>query len=390
MRAARISVTSLVVALAACADLSQGPPEEGADMNRYVAMGTSLSMGVASDGVTSESQLSSWPALLAASEGLEFGLPLIASPGCRPPLVAPLSNLRRADNSLFTDPPTCAENAPGFALPEQNVAISGARAQDATNTRPSTAGSNMLLYSRVLADGQTQVSAMRSMNPTFVSVEFGAAELLPALTGSRTGVTSFSDFASNYSSIVNSVSAGNTQALLVLLPADVRDFPAIRTAAEMSSQRAAFAARNVSVNANCDASTNYVTITGKILPALITGAVRAAAGLGPFDLSCADGPSTDGVLTEADITALNTQVAQMNTHISSRADNNGFATFSLGVLYDTVKDGIPFNLATMLTSTTPFGNLMSLDGTHPSAAGQAVLMNAAKSAIIQKYGSITK
>jgi hypothetical protein len=158
----------------------------------------------------------------------------------------------------------------------------------------------------------------------------------------------------------------------------------------MASQRAAFLTRNVAVNANCDASTNYVTITGKILPALITGAVRAAAGLGPFDLSCADGSGADGVLTEADITALNAQVAQMNTHIADRAANNGFATFSLGVLFDTVKDGVPFNLATMLTSNTPFGNLMSLDGTHPSAAGQAVLATAAKAAIIQKYGSITK
>jgi lysophospholipase L1-like esterase len=358
-------------------------------MNRYVAMGTSISMGVASDGVVSESQQAAWPAVLAASEGIEFGIPLIASPGCRAPLVAPLANLRRADNSLISDAPTCADNVPGYALPEQNVAISGARVEDATNTRPATAGSNGPLYSRVLADGQTQVSAMRSMNPTFVSVEFGATDLLSALTGTRGNITSFTSFSSNYTVIINNVRSGNTQALLVLLPTDLRDFPGIRTAAEVASQRAAFAARNVSVNANCDASTNFVSLQFKILPALVTGAVRAAGGLGPFDLSCADAAGADGILTEADMTALNALAAQMNALIADRAASNGYATFSLGVLYDTVKDGVPFNLTTMLTSNTPFGSMMSLDGVHPSAAGQAILATAAKSAIIQTYGSIT-
>ena len=74
---------------------------------------------------------------------------------------------------------------------------------------------------------------------------------------------------------------------------------------------------------------------------------------------------------------------------SNRATAAGYATFSLGSLYDTVKNGVTFDLANILTSTTPFGTLMSLDGIHPSAAGQAVLASAAKAAIIQKYGTIT-
>ncbi len=80
----------------------------------------------------------------------------------------------------------------------------------------------------------------------------------------------------------------------------------------------------------------------------------------------------------------------MNTFITAQATANGYATFSLGALYDTAKDGVTFDLTTILTSPTPFGPKMSLDGIHPSLAGQQVLMAAAKAGIIARYGSISK
>ncbi|MGK2962958.1 MAG: SGNH/GDSL hydrolase family protein [Gemmatimonadaceae bacterium] len=388
MIAARILLPFLALALAGCADLSSGPDEDAANLNRYVAMGTSISMGGASDGVVAESQQSSWPALLAAGVGAEFGLPLIEAPGCRPPLVAPLQNFRRAGDIPSSDLSTCSPNMPGFNLPEQNVAIYGATAASAVNATP--AGANNPLYGRVLAAGQTQVTAMRSMAPTFVSVEFGADELLRSLSGLVSDATPFATFSSAYSSIITSLRQVPAKALLVLLPTDFRNFPAIRPAAQITAQRSAFAARNVTVNANCDASTSYVSLPNKVVPLLATGAVRAAAGLGPVDLSCADAANVrDGILTETDMTALGALAVQMNTLITNRANAGGYATFSLGSLYDTVGNGVQFDLGTMLTSSTPFGALISLDGIHPSAAGQAVLANAARAAILEKYGSIT-
>ena len=387
MRAARFALPLLVFGLASCADLSPGPTDESADLNRYVAMGTSISMGVASDGVVASSQRTSWPALLAADVGTEFGVPAIAAPGCGSPLVAPLSNFKRADNSAIGAPATCAPNETGFTLPEQNVAISGATAASATSAQSTNSNP---IFSRVLAKNLTQLTAMRSMTPTFVSVEFGAVELLPALGGRAGDADSFSSFSSPYSQIITSLRQTNAKALLVLLPTDLKKFPAVRTAAEMVAQRAAFAARNVSVNVNCNTSTNYVTLTGKIFPVLIAGAARAAGGLGPADLSCENVPNTlDGVLTEADFTTLNALAAQINGLITARATSANYATFSLGALYDTAKDGVPFDLNALMTSATPFGPSISLDGVHPSAAGQAILAAAAKAAIIQKYGGIT-
>jgi lysophospholipase L1-like esterase len=242
----------------------------------------------------------------------------------------------------------------------------------------------------VLLIGQTQVSAMRAQDPTFVSVEFGANELLGALSGlvSNSTVVPFSVFSSNYAAIITNVKQSGAKALLSLVPTDVSKFPALRTGPELAAQRAPFGVLNVSVNTNCNTSTNFVTLT-KLLTTLASGATRASSGLGPADLSCADVAGTaDGVLTPADITALNALAVQMNTFITSQATANGYATFPLGALYDTAKDGVTFDLATILTSPTPFGAKMSLDGIHPSAAGQQVLMAAAKAAIVAAYGSI--
>ena len=96
------------------------------------------------------------------------------------------------------------------------------------------------------------------------------------------------------------------------------------------------------------------------------------------------------MLTTADVIAINALVAQMNTFITLKANENDFATFSLGALYDTSKDGVPFDVNAILTSSTPFGSRISLDSIHPTLAGQQVLMTAAKAAIIAKYGAITK
>jgi hypothetical protein len=44
-----------------------------------------------------------------------------------------------------------------------------------------------------------------------------------------------------------------------------------------------------------------------------------------------------------------------------------------------------FSVVTMMTSPTPYGPLVSLDGIHPSDAGHAVLASAAARAINARY-----
>jgi lysophospholipase L1-like esterase len=386
----RIGMVALTLAAIACEKVDTGiePPPPSADFSRFVAMGTSITMGFASDGVNASTQETSWAKLLADDVGATFTLPLIDAPGCRPPLAAPLGLLKRVDNTPFTLTSTCSPNSPGVTLPAQNVAVMGYTARDAvsTNAGPNTVGA------RVIPLSQTQVSSMDAQDPTFVSVEFGANELLPALNGlvSSQTVTSFSTFSGNYATIITAVKATGAKALLALVPTDLAKFPALRTGPEVALQRTPFAVLNVSVNANCDASANLVTLT-KLLTVLATAQTRASAGLGPADLSCADVAGTaDGILSPEEIAQLNALAAQMNTFITQQAEANGYATFSLGSLYDTARNGVTFDLATILTSQNPFGTKMSLDGIHPSLAGQQILMAAAKAGIIARYGAIPK
>ena len=391
---ARIGATlsMLLFVAGACEKVDTGvdPIDETANFSRFVAMGTSVTMGFASDGVVSASQQSSWAKLLANDVGVTFDLPLIDAPGCPPPIVAPLSNFRRADNSTaLTSSTVCSANSTGVVLPEQNVAVSGQTAGDALTVTSATAAT---LTARVLGINRTQVAAMRAQNPTFVAVEFGGNELLPALSGvvGAGTVVPLATFTANYQTIIDNVKQTGAKALLALVPTDFTKFPSLRTAAEIAAQRNAFVARNVTVNTNCNNSLNYVTVQ-KALVAVATGAVRAATGLGPVDLSCADVVATaDGILTPGEIGILNSQATQMNAFITAKAAENNYATFSLGTLYDTSKDGVAFDLNTILTSNTPFGPRISLDAVHPSAAGQAILAAAAKAAIIAKYGSISK
>src|SRR3954469_20684684 len=107
--------------VAACADRATGPTSEStrkpptlslgehARVGKYVAMGTSLSMGVMSNGVVGADQAQSWPAQLAALARVPFSQPLIQAPGCQAPLAAPLATLRRVNGeSPFVRSAVCA------------------------------------------------------------------------------------------------------------------------------------------------------------------------------------------------------------------------------------------------------------------------------------------
>ena len=71
-----------LVVLAACSqDRTTGPAGQAA-FQRYAAIGTSLSMGVQSDGVVYFSQQHDWTKLLSHQALASFSQPLVAPPGC--------------------------------------------------------------------------------------------------------------------------------------------------------------------------------------------------------------------------------------------------------------------------------------------------------------------
>lgn len=376
------------------------------EFQRYAAIGTSISMGVASDGVYDLSQQASWPAQLARMAHRDLTLPLIQAPGCGAPLAAPLATGVRISGEGAGQPAdsrVCAPNVEGVTLPAGNVAVDGARTRDALFATTTTyAGMRGLQYARVLPAGQTQLSAALAQNPKMLSIELGGNEVLGARSGiyipagtveQQAGSVERTDvFKTLYTRLLNEVEdAGVQNVLLVGLIDDPMDFPSFRTGQEIWDARASFARLWVNVGADCGTvnATNVMFVAVRIPDAAARGAAAARAGQPPFVLNCFNAPSPttqDFVLTAAEVAQLGAQITEMDQFIRSEAERRGFAYSRLGALYSDANVKAPLDAFAVMTSTQPYGPYISLDGIHPSAAGQAVLANAAARGLNARYG----
>jgi lysophospholipase L1-like esterase len=408
--ASLVVVVAAAATLSACSDQATEPlvsPSSTRSANtegfegigvfqRYVAIGTSISMGVSSDGVYAETQQMSFPAQLARLANRELSLPLISDPGCASPLVAPLALGKRRSGEPAGLPfllRQCAANESGVVLPTQNVAIDGARTGAALTATPENPDpGHATQYPRVLAPGMSQVTAMESQNPKLVSVELGGNDILGARYGvypSATEVVPVSDWEPLYRQVAARVDAAAKHAVLVGLVNDVRSFPSFRTGAEIYAGRATFAPFNVVVSTDCLNSTNLLFVAQLVPVAAATGAYYAANQLGPYTFSCANAPSNTGikdyVLDENDVAGVNAQLAAMNAVIRDEATRRGFAYFALGALYEDVVTKAPFNAVALMTTAQPYGPYISLDGVHPTAEGSRVLADAAARALNDTY-----
>jgi hypothetical protein len=359
-------------------------------LGRYVALGTSNSQGAQSGGVSAATQRAAWPAQLAARVGVSFALPLVQEPGCTPPLRPPLAAnavllaafgaFGAGDDLIGAVMRTCSPLAAGIVPPTSNLAISGADVHDALTVTPALAAERSArvgaLYGRVLAPGQTQVTAMLAQRPTFVSVELAANDVLPASTGRISAMTPFDRWRADYDQVLEAVRATGARAVLVGLPDDAAGFPSVRRARELYDQARALRPLGITVGAGCRESTNHVFLPGYLLTLLATA---------PTTATCADVPgAADHVLTADDVRAINARMAQMNAYMQTRATQAGYAYFALSTLYDRPKPTL--KLSDVLFSATPFGPDISLDGVHPSTRGQALLADAAARAIAARYG----
>jgi lysophospholipase L1-like esterase len=404
MMSRNLSLSCLAL-LAACADGATGPTsastrqapvvsfDEQSRVGTYVAMGTSLSMGVMSNGVVGTDQAQSWPAQLATLAGVPFSQPLIQGPGCQPRLAAPLSTLRRVNGeSPFVRSSICAPLVEEIRAPTQNLAISEAITANAltiTPESPSPASWPLKgeFYRRVLGAGQTQLTAMLAQQPDLVSVEFGVNEVLGARSGLLIPGVTFVPTAvwrPTYDQLIAGVKTAGAKVLLVGLLSDPTNFPSLRRGAELDANRSELATFGILVNDDCggSGSENLIYVPGKVV-----GAYAAAiAGQTTVALSCADVPGTqDFVLTIADVAALEAQLTEMNGHIRDVAAENGFAFFDLDPLYGQRRLKAPFSATTLLMSNEPYGPFISLDGVHPSGAGHRILAREAAKALNVTY-----
>jgi len=399
-----LPLSYLALLLVGCADSATAPRQapdltfgEHSRIGTYVAMGTSLSMGVMSNGVVGTDQAKSWPAQLAALAGATFSQPLIQAPGCQAPLASPLATLRRVNGeSPFIRSAVCAPLVDGITVPTQNLAISEALTINGLTTTPESPSPASwplkgAFYSRVLGPGQTQLTAMLVQQPDLVSVEFGVNEILGARSGILApGVTIVPTAAWRpaYDQLIVGVKTAGAKVLLVGMLSDASNFPSLRRGAELYADRDELAGFGIPVGDDCGGagSQNYIYVPAKVVGAYATAKAAQAAGQPTPSLSCSDIPGTqDYVLTPGDMAAVDAQLAEMNAHIRDVAEENGFAFYDLDPLYGRRDLKEPFSATTLLMSNEPYGRFISLDGVHPSGAGHRILAREAAKALNVTY-----
>jgi hypothetical protein len=166
--------------------------------------------------------------------------------------------------------------------------------------------------------------------------------------------------------------------------------PSFRTGAEIAANAPLLLLGfNVAVQPDCGTTNalNIIFVPFKLATTMRDGLIAKAAGQPPVSFTCADlGPTTvDFVLRPEEQAIVALALGQMRTLIQSEAQARGFAFFSLDALFAQPAVRPPLNVATLLTSDAPFGSLMSLDGIHPNALGQALIATAAAQALNQRY-----
>jgi hypothetical protein len=395
------AVALFLVAACSSDDRTTGPAGQEA-FARYVAVGTSLSMGVQSDGVAYFTQQEDWTKLLAHQAFASYVQPLIAAPGCPSPLIAPLQLSRRysgvsASANVFANTPdtTCAALGT-YTLPTNDVAIDGANTYDALRVTPETTTVETVKrrrqYRLVLPPKTTQVTAMMRQNPTLVSVELGGNEVLGVTSGLMLPAARYRTpftFVPNaiwqpvYAEVLDSVKKTGAKVLLVSVP-NVSSVVSFRSGDELWQDRAEFINYGVVINPDCQANTNLIFVPLKVATAVGTAQATGTA----FNLSCTDQPGTqDNILTPGDVATITAVVDGMNTYISGQASANGWAYLDLNaVLAKAVANRGPYSVTKQLSCVRPYGQYISLDGVHPNVQGYQEMANAAADALNNAYG----
>ena len=401
-----VLAAGVIAAVSACSEggkvVELKTPAGGALFTHYVSIGNSIAAGVQSGGINDSTQRQSFAFLIAQQMGTRFAVPFFPRPGCTPPIAnwqtgavvgAPAAT---ATTCTLRDPASA-----GVVL--NNVAVPSAAS---TEVDALTSPFHNTLTTLILG-GKTQVGKALDADPTFVTIEIGPNDVLQAAAtgllaptpGISRGITPFTTFQQNYDKMIADLTAGAPNLKGGVLLANVQTsaapllFPAV---AFLNPQFLAgfstAAGGAVTVLPNCTPTTTSL-VSFAILPQMRSGAH-------PRVISCEKGavPGTlvgdIFILDSGEQATLTAAINQMNTYIQGKANAIGFAYVDINPILAGQKNPpnangcintVPFLAAAPTAS--PFGTCVSLDGVHPTLAGQKLIANAVIAAINAKYST---
>jgi hypothetical protein len=371
-------------------------------MERYVAMGNSITAGFQSAGINDSTQHLSYAVLFAGAANAPFHVPSLQGRGCPPPFTNNVTQERVG----FGSDSTCDLRQDEILPYVSNVAVPGATSYSPLDNLIPQANSNAL--TTFILGGRTQIQAMQDANPTFVSLWIGNNDLLGSLTdsanpGNPALVTPQDSFEVKYSQTLDAIEATGASAVLIGV-GDVAVIPytsrgatywCLKTGLCPGVPAAPFPP-NFTVDISCAPSAAVPTSSGELIlvpwpvgvPKIAAAALGAPAGIPQTTLNC----GTDPVVDPAELAGLQSAVAGYNAFISAQAAARGMAyvDFNAALLALVASGAIPpfpDLSAALAGGSVTFGPYFSLDGVHPSSLAHQLVADSLASAVNQTFGT---
>ncbi len=371
-------------------------------LQRYVALGTSISAGFQSAGISDSTQRRAFPVLVATQAGAAFNWPRLAGRGCPAPWVNNVTQARVGNQPANTPCDLRVTPAPPYL---NNIAVPGLRITDiySTTALPDTTTFDKL--ETLFLGGKTPIRALMEARPTLVTVEVGANDLIGALLATDPGasdtLTPLPLFQQLYERLADSLDKTGAKVVLLTVP-DVRVIPyassgatywCLKTGACPGVPAAGFPA-TFTVNNSCAPSGAIPTSSGeKVLvpwPVGIAGLLRASSPpFTPFTLDCTNDRQ---VVLPQEFDSLTAAHDGYNAIIQQVAAARGYAVVDADAILAAARlaGGIPPfpDLSAVPTGgSIGFGPYLSLDGFHPSSATHRVVADSVIAALNRNYGT---
>ncbi len=354
-----------------------------ASFSLYVAMGTSIGAGYESDGLVYRHQLHAYPALFARQVGSAFTYPAISDSGITFTAQGPKALLQLVS---LIGPVIVRGTHPGEptnfdqANPYTNMSVPGALLANAAD---STLYPLNPFFAQVVQRGRgTILQQIVSLNPTFVSFEYGANEVLgPATEGSGTPRVDAPTFGFLLRATLDALQAQLPNAKLAIFNVpDVTTIPFVTTI------------KPYLVNPQDGSHIPLIGPDGPLSESdfvLLPAGALLAAGTGvPIPAGGNGNPLPDAVVLSAtEANNLKLTMAAYNDSIQTQAAARGMALVDLHELLMTASTrGIRIGAVTY-SSAFLTGGLFSLDGVHPTDLGHGLIANIMIDAVNAQFGA---
>lgn len=403
-----------------------GTPTKGtADFTRYVAVGNSLTAGFADGGLYRESQLNSYPSILAGQfktvGGGDFIQPLFTEAQAAGSGYLKLVQVPDTANPV-TLISAIQQVAPGavrganangsplltkFAGSNQNLGVPGIRMADVLSSGYGTQMGNQY-FERLLADDSQTTTYLQYVSnnltgATFFSCWLGNNDALAfASSGGTSPLTATALFTTNNTAMINKLTEGGRKGVVIGVP-NITIAPYFRTVT-ISTLNKVFKLLSpttpnipaLAIQAS-DAPQGVRASTANDLFLLNLANQTELAKLGRTDVGTKQGRyaldatnplPTQFVLDAGEQAALSARIAEFNGVMKAQADAKGIAYVDPNAVLSQISTpaGLQQNGITY-TNTFIQGGVFSLDGIHLTPAGYALMANEIIRGINAKYGS---